>query len=533
LTTIEADLIIIAVMRVDDGCLQTTALTSNSWRRPMYAWHPGRHPAVESEVHATGRAVAGAMFGLRPSIRLARPSLCAIVVAVAGCGDGLTARPLDAGTGDTPPAPIDASADAPGGVRDLIIHVESTGNDLNDGFARSVATLQRAVAIAAANRLVVGIEFAPGRYSAATGESFPYAVPDNLTITGPSSGAAVLVGSERVAGLVINKGTIRDLELEGFTSAQTHPLPAITATGEVHLTNVRIRTSTVAVSGTGSARVFADNLDVTGNAALCGTAIVLTGAADLVTTNLVTHTLASAVSIQDHATARIADASLQGEPACTSDAGPASVIDVATTEAVELRDSTLDSGEAGINVALLAATSPRVTLTNTTVRDMSYGLVGYPSKLEMTGGALTGNSTNAVFGLSGVWSFTNVAVKGNGFGISVVAPGLDSSTILTMRNCDISMNTDYGIEIAEFAAADLGTPASAGNNHIAGNFLGLFISGSVNRRIDAVGNHWNPGRQDANSAGDYPEAKTLTGPFGTELVKGDNFAISEGRTLQR
>jgi hypothetical protein len=350
---------------------------------------------------------------------------------------------------------------------------------------------------------------------------------------GPSSGTAVLVGSDRVPGLLIHKGTIRDLELEGFSSGQTHPLPAITATGEVHLTNVRVRTSTVAVSGTGSAKLVVDKLDVTGTASLCGTAIVLTGTADLVTTDLVTHTLASAVSIQDHATAHIADASLQGEPACTSGAGPASVIDVATTGAVELRDSTLDSGEAGINVADLAEASPRVTLTNTTVRGMSYGLVGYPAKLEMTGGALTGNSTNAVFGLAGAWSFTEVAVKGNGFGVSVVAPILDSSTTLTMRNCDVSTNTDYGIEITEFAAADLGTPASPGNNHITGNFLGLFISGSVDRRIDAVGNRWNPHRQDANSDGDYPEAKTITGPFGTELIKGDNFAISEGRTLQR
>lgn len=458
-----------------------------------------------------------------------------VALAATACSDGLNARPsLDAGfSSDARPADapgVDAAPeiDAPTGPdaplpTNLIIQVANTGNDLNDGFVASVATLQRAIAIAGANPRVIGIAFAAGRYAA---ERFPYTVPDNLTLSGPAGGGAVLVGPRNLPGLLIAKGTVRDLEFEDFTVA-------ITASSEVRLENLRVRTSETAVAAKDAARLIVDNLDVSGvGAPPCATGIDLTGTADLVATNFVTHALGFAVYADDETTARITGGTFQGDPGC----GIGAILEVLTSKTIELRDSSLTGGSVGIELDGDA----EVTIANATVSGMGNGLLGRPLTLQMIGGELSGNSANAAFATAGTWTFTGVMITNNGDGVSVGALNMGQPARLTMRECQLIDNKEKSIEVQHFATADLGTLASPGNNTVrSANVapgqaqpVALTLSGDGGSQIDAVGNHWNRSVQGANDAGDYPEAAIIQGPLGGR--KGEtNFKLDAGWSLQR
>jgi hypothetical protein len=449
---------------------------------------------------------------------------CLIALATVACGDGLILKPAPDGgvSSDAPFANDAAEADAPGpdapsgpdapGLAEGIIRVANTGNDLNDGFLASVATLQRAIAIASANPRVTGISFAAGRYVSATptttGERFPYTVPDSLTLSGPAGGGAILIGPRNLPGLFIAKGTVRDLEFENFTTA-------ITASGEVRLENLRVRTSETAIAGKDAAQLIVDNLDVDG-ADACATGIALNGTADLVATTFVGRELGFAVKIHDDSAAQITAATLQGDPLCMGSA----LLELFTSKTLELRNSSLTHSPAGIEILRAA----EVTIVDTTVSDTSDGVVGATARLEMTRGELSGNATGA-FGIGGAWSFTGVVIKDNrASGVSMAA----ISTMpprLTMRGCQVTGNRANGIEIIDFDDVDLGTPEQPGNNTIKINKVGLSIGGANPGQIDAVGNHWTPGVQEANDAGDYPEVKIIQGPLRDDDVASANFSI--------
>src|SRR4051812_15918138 len=104
------------------------------------------------------------------------------------------------------PRPADIGDDALGDASDpgITIHVSPTGDDANDGMIQPVRTLKRAIAIAGTNSQITTISLAAGRYASSTGEEFPYMVPVNVTIVGPSTGGAILVGTKTEGALTLD-----------------------------------------------------------------------------------------------------------------------------------------------------------------------------------------------------------------------------------------------------------------------------------------------------------------------------------------
>src|SRR5262245_19970866 len=137
------------------------------------------------------------------------------------------AAPVDAALIDVAPvdaAPVDAPpVDAPDPPR-TVIHVSPSGDDANDGITKPVKTLKHAIGLAAANQEIRSIALENGRYSAATGETFPYTVPPNVTVVGPAGGGATLAGTRAEPGMSVNSSGLQDVDLADFTTA-------ITATG--------------------------------------------------------------------------------------------------------------------------------------------------------------------------------------------------------------------------------------------------------------------------------------------------------------
>jgi len=197
----------------------------------------------------------------------------ALVLLVAACGNVKN----DDQTGDDAAPPPD---DNPSST----VNVAPTGDDAADGIAAPVKTLKRAIGIAGANPMITTISLAAGRYEAATGETFPYTVPANLTIHGPDGGGAILAGTATIPGLVVDAGTLRSIELETF-------MVAITARAATTIQSVRVRDSGTAVRGEATGQVTVDGIDITGTAGACATGFELNGGAALTATNVATRTL--------------------------------------------------------------------------------------------------------------------------------------------------------------------------------------------------------------------------------------------------
>src|SRR5215208_577423 len=109
-----------------------------------------------------------------------------IFALVAACG---FPRPANIGD-DTGPGDANGSGDATASIDappvdapdppGTAIRVSPSGDDANDGFTRPVKTLKHAIGLAAANSEIIHIVLASGRYSNASGETFPYTVPPNV-----------------------------------------------------------------------------------------------------------------------------------------------------------------------------------------------------------------------------------------------------------------------------------------------------------------------------------------------------------------
>jgi stage V sporulation protein SpoVS len=451
------------------------------------------------------------------------PEFSILLSLVFACG---FPRPADvggeAGPGDAN-APADASTSADAAADDAgrvdapsidapdppgtVLHVSPSGDDANDGLTKPVKTLKHAIGLAAANQEIRSIVLASGRYSTAGGETFPYAVPANVAISGPVGGGAILAGSKTEPGMMVDSGTLQDLELEDFTVAAI-------ATGLARLANLHIRSSTTAVRAETAAKLTVENLDITGTAGACATGVVLNGAADLVASTLVTRNLGTAMNASDQSTGNVTKANITGIVACTQ-----AVVAIATTRTFSLSESLLDTGFSGVIVGSPGSSTPTpATLTNVIVRNMDSSALDVGNAVgQMVGGELS-HTRNTSFNSSdgGRWALTNVSIVNSNVGIFVQ----DAS--LSVRGCTISAN-GVGIALSIGAAAELGTLTELGGNVIKNSLLGLAIEGGVvGPTVRAVGNTWNPG-QGADMQGKYSIGTVIPGPV--DFVSGNNFDI--------
>jgi hypothetical protein len=441
-------------------------------------------------------------------------ALLGLLLTLAACGfpkpadvpgDG---APSDAAAADT--ATTDAPADAPDDPR-FLLHVSPTGDDANDGIALPVKTLKHALGIAAANKQITKIVLASGRYSGASGETFPYTVPGGVTVAGPAGGGAILAGSKTEPALTVDAGTLDALELEDFAVA-------IVATGVARVSNVRIRSSAVAVRAETAAELTVDNLDVTGTVAACASGIVLNGAADLTVTTLATRNLSSSLDAKDQSTVHLTGANVAGDPGCMTQGGPARyVMSGNTTKTVVLRDSLVDGGSFGLTFG-----NAQVTITNTIVRNMKFdGVDPGSGGWQMIGGEVSNNGVGLEGGNPNN-SFTNVTFAGTGLVIYWFGTG---SSKLVLRGCTLGGL----IQLENAAVADLGTTTSPGNNTFRpSQGVGLEIIGG-GAPVDAVGNTWKPSAQGADAQGHYAPGTSVQGPIAGAST--DNFTVGTGRVL--
>jgi len=427
---------------------------------------------------------------------------------------GADAALADAAIADAPP-------DAPD-VAGTVLHVSTTGDDANDGLTQPVKTLKHAIGLAAANPLLVKIVVATGRYSSASGETFPYTVPTNLVIVGPAGGGAIFAGTKSEPGLTVGTGTLQDVELEDFTVA-------ITATGTARVANTRIRTSMVGIRGETTAKLTVDNLDITGAVGACSSGIVIVGAADLAATTLATRGLATTLDAKDQTTINITNANIAGDPSCSTGAFSVPVMSVTSNKSFVLVDSLIDRGNNGLSLG--SGLEPlHVNLTSTIIRNMNTnaltGTVGVV--FVMTGGALSSNGRGGAELGEGNWSFTNVTVDHNAvFGIYL------QDATLRMRDCTVTSNGD-GVYLLTPISVDLGTAADPGNNILKDNSDVSLNYDSSRIQVEAVGNIWKPGIQGADGSGRYGSPAVLQGPIALAAFNNYAMACAPGQcTLHR
>jgi hypothetical protein len=345
-------------------------------------------------------------------------------------------------------------------------------------------------------------------------------VPGGIAIEGPAGGGAILAGTGTEPGLSLETGTLANLEFESFAVA-------VTATGTGHITGARVRTSALAIRAETAAQLTIDDLDITGPMAGCKIGIELDGGAALVATGLASRTLATAIVANDHSTVMLGGSMIAGDASCANQAS----IDIESTGAVTVADTLIDGGAFGMFFPVDTAPTT-VTLTNTTIRNLTGdGLGGRAVNLTMTGGALT-NNQDGMEASGGTWSFTGVTITGNrGLGIYIQGTAANAIATITMRGTTLSQNA-LGIDVFDFAVADFGTVASPGGNNFSGNTeAGVEIDGNFGQQlVTAVGNTWRPNVQGADAQGHYAVA-TIPGPVA--FASGNNFVLGAGWSLQR
>jgi hypothetical protein len=402
------------------------------------------------------------------------------------------------------PRPPDVGDDAvqPG----TVIQVSPEGDDLHDGITLPVKTLKHAIGVASQNSEATTIVLASGRYTPAGGETFPYIVPSNVSILGPSGGGATLVGSKTETGLMIGSGTLRDLEMEDF-------MTAFVATGRAHLANIRVRTSATALRAETNAQLTVDGLDITGAPASCATGVELNGDASLTAATLVTRALGTSVLAKDQTTVGLTMATVTGDGKCTQP-----LLVVRSTSVFSMSDSLLDgnAGPVGLDIGSPSIGNPtRAMILNSTIRNAdSRSILAGNATGEMIGGALhTAGTLLAVDG-GGQWSMTGVSMTSADAAI-VIKQGF-----VKVRNSTLGANS-YGVMLSAGASVDLGSASSLGNNTIRNTNIGILVNTGVTSSgpIPAVGNIWNP-TQGADTNGKYPVGTLIQGP-----VDGNNFQL--------
>lgn len=420
------------------------------------------------------------------------------------------------------PRPADVLDDAPpghGSAR-LVVLVSTTGDDTNDGLtpASPVRTLKRAIGLAAVNDLVGTISLSAGRYTSETGESFPYFVPPGLLIAGPVGGGVILAGAGAEQGLLMDSGTLRDVEFEDF-------MVAVTGTGSSELTNIRVRSSMLALRGEASAKLTVNKLDVTGADGACATGIELNADANLDASNVSTRALGVSFRLMDRSTSLVARANIVGDDSCSPAQNTTGVFTVATEEAFELRDSIVDGGTNGVVFSSSAARTT-ATLVNTTIRNVvRTSIIGRKVTIVMTGGELSGGFS-ALDMRDSTGQITNVTFSQ----YQNAAIGVGDDAILKMRNCSLTGSVLGLYLYSNTATLDLGTIADPGGNIIQNQGTGLYMDPGVTRvHVEAVGNTWIPSIQGADGEGHYAPMK-LEGPVAGSGRS--NFDFQAGCSLQ-
>jgi hypothetical protein len=414
----------------------------------------------------------------------------------------------DSGGSTTPPAP------------GTTIHVSPTGSDANDGLLLPVKTLQHAVGLAAADPTLTAIALAAGRYSASTGETFPYSIPLHLEVLGPVGGGAVLVGDAVQPGLTLRDGSLRDLEFENFGIA-------VDSTGATKLTNARIRSTTTGVRGHGQASLTINNLDITGIAGACATGIRLDETAHLDLTGLSARGLGATVDAEDHSSANLTGMNVTGDLGCSN-----AVINAASDGTFAITESVLDTGNVGIELGLQTASrQAQASVTNVTIHHMKGVGMGFGNaNVVVVGGELSHNGMVAtvVSAFEVTLSLTNVLIDQNPGGALEV-----ERTALTMRRCTVTGNgAGMAVEVMVIDLVDLGTSTSPGENVFQNNSAyGLRIQGSdfgPVRTVHAVGNTWNFMVEGTDGSGNYNPSRTALGT--DPITQGPNYDLF-GRML--
>jgi hypothetical protein len=266
------------MLALADGSITTSAMLNTpvvghaqheSMKQSMFAM-----TVVEASVARISRRTALAGAG----------SIALVLLGASACG---FPRPADVSG--------DAAVDVPGGTDGsagpiVAIHVSPSGDDSNDGLVSPVKTLKHAIGLAADNTQISQIILATGTYSVSSGETFPYAVPPNVTIAGPAGGGALLAGDKAGPGMTVDIGGLQDLDFQDFATA-------ITARGTASLKNIRVLTSTTAVQAETAASLTVKNLDLTGTVAACATGIVLNGNASLTVSTFTARALGTSLVV--------------------------------------------------------------------------------------------------------------------------------------------------------------------------------------------------------------------------------------------
>jgi hypothetical protein len=307
---------------------------------------------------------------------------------------------------------------------------------------------------------------------------------------------------------MVASATLSDLELESFAVA-------VVVTDKSALSNLRVRSSGVAIRGETGADLAIDHLDVTG--ATCSTGVQLNGAAKATVDTATTRTLGRSFDLHDQSTLALTNGAITGDPTCTEQSLDNASVNVGTTGAVAIGSTIIDGAYRGIVMSAPALTP--VTLTNTTIRNVSDDAIVGDANVTMTGGELSDNGRGGIETAGGTWSLTNVTLSGDSvFAIYVQADAMK------LRGCTVTSNPMFGVYVFG-GTADFGTASSPGGNVFQGNGgVGVDLgatSGTVT--VPAIGNTWRPNVQGADAQGHY-SAGIVAGPVA--FAPDANFAIS-------
>jgi len=380
------------------------------------------------------------------------------------------------------------------------LHVSPTGADDNDGISAPVKTLKQAISLAARDGQIRTIELAEGRYDKLRGEEFPYMIPVDVTLRGPATGVALLAGAHDTPGLVFDASRIEHLELANFTIA-------LDAIGAGSVEGVRVHDSDVGLQLESDAKVMATGLaiDLSENPGRkIGVQLAVT--AELTAVGLETTDLATHLIINPSANVKLTAPRIQGGGVGVTVAG--GVLDVT--------DGVIAAGTTG-----LVATGSEITLTSTTISGASGICVSVgTAQMQITGGEIRDCGTGLDVSRTGQTQLSpTVTVQGVHFTGNVRAASFSGQFLpmpVTVRGSTFEGNT-IGIVI-DATTIDLGTPDSPGTNDLRSGLSALFASSAANV-INAVGNHWLPDVQEADTQGHY-STRTIIGP-----ASGGNYTL--------
>lgn len=431
------------------------------------------------------------------------------------------------------PKPEDAPSDA-NGIDAVVLDPSKTilvsvdGNDANDGRAAPVRTLKHAVELAVAEPRLTAISIGAGRYAADAGESFPYSIPEGMTVVGPSDSSAILAGTGTETGLVLTSATLQQLTLEEFATA-------ISSTGVVGLSRLRITNSDLALRVESTSQATLSSVTIEGmraaSASDCQAGILALGSAKLMASTLATRNLSTSVTAEGSALIDLSAIDIIADAPCRG-----VIFKVGTDKTFAIHGGNVLGGGTALAFTAPAGAATQATVADLVVHNVSTGITGSNVVLTMTGGEVMGSENALNAGAGGDWRFTNVKFLDStqiGLYVAGVRNGSDIRTAtLFMRDCSVTHSQSDGVYLFDESVADLGTAASPGNNTFQSNGgVGVNIFGvDIGRQIDAVGNTWNASLQGSDTLGHFPGRATVSGPI--DRTNGNNFAISSGLSLR-